>query len=186
MGAAIPLTTCVSDTSAADSTPSFFKTGCPQIDRALGGGLRHGTLLVVIGSPGSGKSDFLIRLAKSNGIVDAHAMNRGASDMLSISRRPDGQYIGSIVLNCVEPTTEQDRLSGARDPTARDAFLSRWFKRSKDILRESGGIFALTVEAQLEGGMPHLAAWTAHPDYIVQAEGHTYRLIKPAGGGHTP
>jgi len=154
-----------------------FLTGVAEVDQAIGGGVREGSLLVVIGPRGSGKSDFLLRLAKTNGIADAHAINQGGSDMLSIMKRHDGQHIGSIVLNGVEPSTDKERADMERDPQARDAFLTRWFRRSKEILRESGGIFALTVCEPLitQTATPN---WMLLPDYIIQAQNSTYRVIK--------
>ncbi len=172
--AAIPLLRALPSDSA---TEIRFPTGLPDVDKALGGGMRQDSLLVVIGPRGSGKSDFLLRLAKTNGIADAHAVNQGASDMLSIMQRHDGQHIGSIVLNGVEPSTDKERADMERDPQARDAFLTRWFRRSKEILRESGGIFALTVRESLVTGIT-AANWTNFPDYIIQAENSTYRVIK--------
>jgi hypothetical protein len=163
-----------------------FPTGFAEIDGALHGGISHGSLLVVIGPHRSGKTDFLIRFARSNGIIDAHAMNQGMSDMLSICRRPDGQYIGSIVLNCLEPSTDAERARMGRDPASRDRFLSRWFDRSKAVLRQSGGIFALTVESELEAQAAAPTRWMAYPDHIVQADRHTYRLIKPTDRGRLP
>ena len=170
--AAIPLLR-----AAGCPTETVFPTGCAEVDRALRGGMRHGSLLAVIGPRGSGKTDFLVRLAKTNGIVDGHAMNRGTSDMLSIMQRHDGRYIGSIVMNGVEPSTDKERADMERDPQARDAFLTRWFRRTKEVLRESGGIFALTVSEPLVTSAT-TANWMTLPDYIIQAESSTYRVIK--------
>ena len=174
LATAIPLPKALAANAPAHD---YFPTGWPQIDRAFGGGIRQGSLLVVIGPRGSGKSDFLHRLARTNGIADAHAINRGGSDMLSIMKRHDGQHIGSIVLNGVEPSTDKERADMERDPQARDAFLTRWFRRSKEILRESGGIFALTISEPLATSTT-TPNWMTLPDYIVQAESSTYRSIK--------
>ena len=172
--AAIPLLRKV---PSGDPAKIHFTTGLAEIDHALGGGIPERSLLVIIGPRGSGKSDFLLRLAKANGIADAHAVNQGASDMLSIMKRHDGQHIGSIVLNGVEPSTDKERADMERDPQARDAFLTRWFRRSKEILRESGGIFALTVCEPLATSTT-TPNWMTLPDYIIQAESSTYRVIK--------
>lgn len=173
--AAVPL---IGALPASRPSEMLFPTGWADVDRALRGGMRHGSLLVVIGPRGSGKTDFLVRLATSNGIADAHAVNQGMSDMLSIMQRPDGQYIGTIVLNGVEPSTDKERAEMQRDPQGRDSFLTRWFRRTKELLHESGGIFALTVEGAA-ATHPASAAWMAYPDYIIEAEGSTYRVIKP-------
>jgi hypothetical protein len=171
--AAVPLINAL----PAESPASLFPTGSADVDRALNGGMRHGTLLVVIGPRGSGKTDFLYRLAKTNGILDAHVVNQGTSDMLSIMQRHDGQFIGSIVLNGHEPSTDKECADMECDPHARDAFLTRWFRRTKEVLSESGGIFALTVSGQIAANAPN-AGWMSLPDYIIQAEGSTYKVIK--------
>ena len=139
--------------------------------------MRQGTLLVVIGPRGSGKSAFLLRVANANGIMDAHAINQGGSDMLSIMKRHDGQHIGSIVLNGHEPTTDKERADMEHDPQARDAFLTRWFRRTREILDDSGGIFALTVNEPLVASTTS-SNWMTFPDYIIQAEGSRYKVIK--------
>lgn len=172
--AAIPL---VGNLSADRLAANVFPTGWPEIDRALQGGIRHGSLLVVVGPRGSGKSQFLIQLAKTNGIIDAHAMNQGTSDMLSIMRHRDGKYIGTIMTNGVEPSTDKERADMDADPQARDAFLTRWFARTKEVLRESGGVFALTVDGQIATTTVK-PSWMSIPDYVVQANGSTYQLIK--------
>jgi hypothetical protein len=172
--AAIPL---VGNLSAGGSAANVFPTGWPEIDRALQGGMRDGSLLVVMGPRGSGKTDFMVRLAKTNGIIDAHAINKSTSDMLSIMQRHDGQHIGSLMLNGVEPSTDKEHADMERDPQARDAFLTRWFRRTKEVLGESGGIFALTVNGQVTTTAAK-PTWMSLPDYIIQAEGSTYRVIK--------
>lgn len=171
--AAVPLINAL----PTESSAIVFPTGWTEVDRALGGGMRHGSLLVVIGPRGSGKTDFLYRLARTNGILDAHTVNQGTSDMLSIMQRHDGQHIGSIVLNGPEPSTDKECADMERDPHARDAFLTRWFRRTKEVLSESGGIFALTVSGQIAPDAPN-AGWMSLPDYIIQAEGATYKVIK--------
>lgn len=172
--AAVPLIGAI---PAAFSGETHFPTGNPEIDRQIGGGMRLGTLLVVVGPRESGKTDFLVQLARTNGILDGHAMNHGGSDMLSIMRRGDGQYIGSIVMNNVEPSTDKERSDMLHDPRARDTFLSRWFSRSKAILQDSGGIFALTVEEPLPS-LGTSAEWIKIPDYVIAANDHTCRLIR--------
>ena len=171
--AAIPLIRAL---PAFHSAETIFPTGWKEIDHELNGGMRPGTLLVVIGPRGSGKTDFLVHLAKTNGIVDGHAINRGSSDMLSIMQRGDGQYIGSIMMNGVEPSTDKERADMDRDPQARDAFLTRWFARTKAVLADSGGIFALTVnETFTPGATPN---WMSLPDYLIEAQNSTYRVLK--------
>ena len=92
-------------------------------------------------------------------------------------RRHDGQYIGSVMLNGVEPSTDKERADMEHDPQARDAFLTRWFKRTKEVLGESGGIFALTVNGQVTTTPPK-PTWILFPDYVIQAEASAYRVIK--------
>lgn len=176
--AAVPLARTLSGLSASEL---YFPTGQADIDRTLGGGMRLGTLLVVAGPRASGKSEFILRLGKANGIMDAHPMNQGTSDQLSIVQRPDRSFIGSLMLNAGEPSTDLERRamdSGdqAVADVARNAFLTRWLRRTKEVLQESGGIFALSV---CEDVAPKAAAnWFSIPDYLIKAlGGGTYKVI---------
>lgn len=42
-----------------------YKTGFPTLDRVLGGGISPGTLTIVIGPPGSGRSNFVRQILKN-------------------------------------------------------------------------------------------------------------------------
>lgn len=167
----------VNSEPGVESGPAVYPTGCVQIDRALHGGIRDGSLLVVIGPAGSGKTDFVLRMATANGIANVYPANRGTSDMLSIVRSRDGRCIGSAMSNGTEPSTDKEQADIRRDPAARDAFLTRWFRRTKEVLRESGGIFVLTVRDEI-GPTAASAGWRAYPDVAVQAEGSQYRVIQ--------
>lgn len=172
IGAAIPLAALGDRASAAIPARSLLSTGWPDVDRALGGGLRTGTLTVVIGRSGGGKSRFMQRLAQTSGISDSYTMRSGTSDMISLACRPDGQYVGCLLLDGPEPATDKEREAMHHDPSARDAFLARWFERTREVLRESGGIFVISVrEAQRAD-----ASWTKIPDTIVLADGG-YRVL---------
>jgi DNA repair protein RadA/Sms len=50
-------------TLAADPEEHRFSTGSPGVDRVLGGGLVPGTVVLVAGAPGTGKSTLLLQLA---------------------------------------------------------------------------------------------------------------------------
>ncbi|MEO6435987.1 MAG: hypothetical protein ABIP55_09525, partial [Tepidisphaeraceae bacterium] len=141
------------------------------------GGMRTGMLMVVIGPGGGGKSEFMRRLAQANGVMDTHAMNSGGSDQFSLMRRrPDGQYVGCLLLNGPEPATDKERADMENAPGARNAFLTRWFKRTHEVLHESGGIFVISVR-----GTPLTdATWAKIPDYIVSADQAAYRVLKSA------
>jgi len=42
--------------SAAEGTPDLLDSGVPSLDRVLGGGVPRGSLVMVIGAPGTGKT----------------------------------------------------------------------------------------------------------------------------------
>lgn len=175
--AAVPLV----GTLPARSGSLLFSTGNEEVDKALCGGMRLGSLLVAVGEPRSGKSTLLLCMAEANGIALAHAMQRGPSDMLSIMKRHDEQFIGSLMLNAVEPSTtkEQAEMQSPHAFTAtqaRDAFLTRWFRRTQEVLRDSGGIFALSICDSTERAQS--AQWMRHADYVVVAAGGAYRVVK--------
>jgi hypothetical protein len=165
MGVAMSAVPLVGPVHASPTGERVFLTGSPDLDRALGGGIRLGTLSAVIGPRGSGKTDFLFRLAKANGVGDAYTMNVGGSDMLSIMEREDGQFIGSLIINGPEPATDKERADMERDPKLRSAFLNRWFTRTRDVLHDSGGIMIISVrESPADAaGEP----WLKIPDYVI-------------------
>jgi len=49
-------TTALETANGTTETPEWLETGVPQLDTILGGGLPRGSLALVIGSPGSGKT----------------------------------------------------------------------------------------------------------------------------------
>jgi hypothetical protein len=179
MGVALAAVPLVGGMDAGPSGPKLFSTGQADLDGALGGGIKPGSFVALIGPPGSGKTAFMLRLAKANGIADSHAMNTGGSDMLSIVERADGKHIGSVMLNAPEPSTPKEIADMQRDPAARDAFLTRWFRRSREIVQESGGLFMVSAWGTQEGG-GH-SNWMSIPDYIIRADQSACSLIKAEG-----
>jgi hypothetical protein len=173
---AVPLVGGFEAKAAASAGTKFFSTGVADLDATLGGGMRDATFLAVVGPRGSGKTAFLLNLAKANGLIDAHSMNAGGSDMLSIMARTDGTHVGSLMLDAAEPSTDKEKQDMAADPAARHEFLSRWFRRTHEIVQESGGIFV--ISAWGTQGDPSTAAWMAYPDYVVRADNGAYSLIK--------
>ena len=171
--AAIPL---MDDTSRAAVGERLFSTGSAELDRSLGGGLRLGSVLAVVGPRGSGKTAFLLRLAKANGILDSYPMGKGASDMLSIVEREDGRYVGSVMLDAAEPSTDLERANMEQVDGSRDRFLSRWFGRTRDVISTSGGLFVISVcEPVTEA---RRSAWASIPDYVISVEASTGSLLK--------
>lgn len=178
MGAALAAIPLLGDVPKGPSGDTIFSTGSQELNYSLGGGLRVGTVLAVVGTRGSGKTAFLLRLAKANGIIDAYPMSAGTSDMLSIMEREDGKHIGSLMLNAAEPSTDTERANMQSDPAVRNAFLARWFKRTQEITRESGGLFAISVCESLAGSVK--PAWLDIPDYVItvaQSTGSIYRSV---------
>ena len=153
-----------------------FSTGLSDMDHAIGGGVAPGSFVAIVGPRGGGKTAFILNLARANGIVDAHTMNTGSSDMLSIMQRSDGSHVGSLLLDAAEPSSDQEKGDIDRDPGARDEFLTRWFKRSREVVRESGGLFV--VSAWGTSSAPASASWMMFPDYIVHAGGSAYTVVK--------
>lgn len=166
MGAALAAIPLAGDLASGAAGEKRLRTGSPELDSALGGGIPMGRVLVVIGPRGSGKSAFMRRLAEANGITDLHLVRGGTSDMLSIMEREDGRYIGALMLDAPEPATPTERTAMEASPAARHAFLTRWFTRSRDVVHESGGgggVMALSACADPDA----TAEWMQIPDYII-------------------
>jgi hypothetical protein len=159
----------------AATTATSFSTGYPALDQALRGGLRPGTLTVVIGPRSSGKTAFLYRLAKANGVMDATPISRGTCDMLSIMEH-NGKPIGHLMSDIEEPWTDQERAAIALDSAAHDAFLFRWFQRTREVLQDSGGIFVFSILGTCDA-LP-TPNWTELPDYIVALDGSSWKALK--------
>ena len=176
LGVALSAVPLVGGFDAAPAGRKFFSTGLADLDRSLGGGMLPGSFLAVIGPRGSGKTAFMLHLAKANGIVNAHAVNAGGSDMLSIMVRSDGKHIGSLMVDAAEPSTDKEKEDMNRDPNARDVFLTRWFRRTREVVRESGGLFV--ISAWDHSGSSPSAAWMNLPDYVIRANGFTYSIIR--------
>lgn len=189
MGAAlavVPWVGGVGHVSAAASAGEVFSTGSAKVDRALGGGVRAGSLIVVADAADAADADLagdarndtnsglLARMAEVNGVSQVHSMNAAAgSDMLSLMRSPGGQRTGCLLVGAPEPSTDKEQADMQRDPGARDAFLSRWFKRAQEVARESGGIMAIRVRAAPAGN----ADWISIPDYVVTTDERVLKQI---------
>jgi len=173
---AVPLIGGFDAKPAGSAGEKFFSTGVAELDAALGGGMRDGTFMAVVGPRGSGKTAFLVNLAKANGLIDAHSMNAGGSDMLSIMARRDGTHIGSLMLDAAEPSTDKEKEDMARDPSARHDFLMRWFRRTHEIVRESGGLFVISAWGTSDDATK--APWMGFPDYIIRADKSAYSILK--------
>ena len=168
MGASLAVAPWVGRVSAAASAQGLFSTGSAKVDLALGGGVRTGSLIVVIAQSdnGGGENGFLARMARVNRVPYVHVMTAGTADILSLMQGPDGQRTGCLLLNSSEPITDRELDGAERDPKARDVFLSRWLKRSREVVRESGGIMAIRLRAD-----PAVKAdWISIPDYVVTAD----------------
>lgn len=179
MGVALSAVSLIGGFDGKPAGGRFFSTGVADLDRSLGGGMLPGSFLAVVGPRGSGKTAFLLRLAKANGIVDAHAMNAGGSDMLSIMERPDGTHIGSLMIDAAEPSTDKEKEDMERDPNVRDAFLTRWFRRTREVVQESGGLFV--ISAWGTSGDSSSSLWMNFPDYVIRANESAFSIIKFPG-----
>jgi hypothetical protein len=176
MGVALSAVPLIGGFDVSSLDRKVFPTGHADLDASLGGGLAHGSFLAVVGPPGSGKSAFLLRLAKANGILDAHAMNAGGSDMLSIMERADGTHVGSLMLDAAEPSTDLEKRDMERNPAARDAFLTRWFRRTREVVRESGGLFVISAWGTSDHSTG--SGWIDIPDYLISAKESAYTIIR--------
>jgi hypothetical protein len=170
--AAIPLTAERSNAAAAEKG---FASGSPELGKELGGGIRADSVVVVVGPRGSGKTAFFLRMAKANGIRDVYPMGAGTSDMLSIVTREDRTHVGSVMLDAAEPAAEQERTQMARDAAARDAFLSRWFQRTREVMRRSGGLMAISL-CEASAGGPQ--GWVEIPDYVIRVSQGTCSIVR--------
>ncbi len=176
IGAALAAVPMVSHLHIGPKDAKVLSTGSSNLDRSLGGGLRMGTVLAVVGPRGSGKSAFLLRLAKANGILGAYPIGTGTSDMLSITVREDGSHIGTLMLDAVEPSTDKERADMEQDPGAHDAFVTRWFARARRVMHDSGGLFAISVCEKIGGTTK--PAWLEIPDYVIAVNQSASVLIK--------
>ena len=128
-----------------------------------------------MGPEKSGKTAFLYRVAKANGVMDTTHMGQGRSDMLSIMTQ-NGKAVGHLMSDAAEPLADDDRKAIAADPKARNAFLYRWFKRTQEVLEDSGGIFVYSVEGSYEAA-PN-PNWLEVPEYVIALDGSKWEAKK--------
>ncbi len=63
-----------------------------------------------------------------------------------------------------------------QDPVAREAFLIRWFRRSREVVKESGGLFVISAVG--DSAALSTTAWMSFPDYVICASESAYRILK--------
>jgi hypothetical protein len=93
--AAVPFIPAISSIPAfpalerIEAIPGYFSTGFPTIDEALGGGLRQGTINLIVGKPWSGKTGIINRISLANPRMGktlfGNMENTGCSDLLCLS-----------------------------------------------------------------------------------------------------
>ena len=180
IGSALTVAPWVGHVSAAARAPqTLVPTGSRRLDAALGGGIRTGSLIVIVDLAGGAKSSMLTRMAQANGVLEVHAMSSGSIDMLSLMQRADGLRMGCLVLSGPEPATTTEQADMQRHPKARDAFLTRWFKRAREVAHESGGIMAIGVQASADDTQD----WMAIPAYAVSADERVIKMNTWSTGG---
>ena len=176
MGAALAAVPVLGEVRADAAGVRRYSAGTLELDLALGGGLRQGTVLAVVGPRGSGKTAFLLKLAQANGIMDAYPMGTGTSDMLSIMEREDGKHVGSLMLDATEPATEKERAEMAQNAAARDAFLTRWLTRTREVTHASGGLFAISICAAPDQN--DTSHWLGIPDCVLVVNADAVRIAR--------
>ena len=82
----------------ADGSPRFA-TGIPELDRVLGGGLVPGSVVLLAGEPGAGKSTLALQIAA------AARSDATRPQFLDICRNP----VVSVIIEAVPRTVRQRR-----------------------------------------------------------------------------
>ena len=99
----------------ADTEDARFSTGIGELDRVLGGGMVKGSLVLVSGAPGIGKSTLLLQACRSLCENSAVLYVTGEESLSQIKMRADRLGIdGDNLLICAETQIDQVLLSAAQ------------------------------------------------------------------------
>lgn len=111
---AIPLTDISKDAEAR------IKTGMPELDRVLGGGIVNGSLILVGGDPGIGKSTLLLQLCGSLAVTQKILYISGEESIKQIKIRADRLAINNKNILMVSETNYEnvERLIDENSPQA--------------------------------------------------------------------
>ena len=99
----------------AGTEDARFSTGIGELDRVLGGGMVKGSLVLVSGAPGIGKSTLLLQACRSLCENSAVLYVTGEESLSQIKMRADRLRIdGDNLLICAETQIDQVLLSAAQ------------------------------------------------------------------------
>ena len=136
------------------TTPQWIETGVPQLDRVLGGGLLRGSLAMVIGAPGAGKTVMAQQIA-----FHAAAQERATLFLTGYSETHDKLLSHSRGLTFFQPDRVGDKIQFAnlldvRQPAVRAARRPSQGHRADAIECERQGAFQWMVSGGVVVGGP--------------------------------
>ena len=110
-----PVTAPVPITEVAAQTGAHRPTGVEELDRVLGGGLVPGSVVLLAGEPGIGKSTLLLGvLAGMAASGDRSSTGDGGAASTSARKASVGHFDGPVLYVCAEESREQVRLRAER------------------------------------------------------------------------
>ena len=105
-----------------DSSELRFTTGLTELDRVLGGGAVRGSLVLVSGAPGIGKSTLLLQICKqiSRGMKVLYVSGEESESQLKLRAKRLSVDGDSLLLLC---ETSMDNILAAAEQTAPDVLI---------------------------------------------------------------
>ncbi len=150
------------------SDPARLDTGLPDLDRVLGGGLVPGSVILVAGPPGIGKSTLLLQwLASMAGEGRPGLLASGEESRAQVAARARRIGVAADAVSFAPGRDLQDVLAAARaDRPAVLAVDSIQSLRDPDATTQPGGV------AQVRGCVDALVELAKTDDVTVVVSGH--------------
>ena len=150
--------------ATADSGQQRFSTGIPPLDRALGGGLLPGSLTMVVGATGIGKTQFAMHFCQAGQVQEGR---RGA--IVDLSSRGDSQFHEGYVQRMFGERLSLHDVSAAQETRTHDELIR---EQPSDVLAFLGYGGRRILRSQMDAD-----AWNAWQSEMNRRAPELFRFV---------